>query len=46
MASKSIKRRDVIMQVVQNRGGVSIGALAEMLGVSTQTIRRDIDRLA
>jgi len=45
MASKKIRRRDLILQVVQERGGVSVGALAEMLGVSTQTIRRDLDIL-
>lgn len=45
MASKKIKRHDMIHQVVQERGGVSVGSLAEMLGVSTQTIRRDIDIL-
>ena len=45
MASKKIRRRDLIQQVVQERGGVSVGALAEMLGVSTQTIRRDLDKL-
>lgn len=45
MASKKIRRRDMIQQVVQERGGVSVGSLAEMLGVSTQTIRRDIDIL-
>ena len=38
MASKKIRRRDLIQQVVTERGGVSVGALAEMLGVSTQTI--------
>lgn len=45
MASKKIIRRDLIKQVVQERGGVSVGSLAEMLGVSTQTIRRDLDVL-
>ena len=45
MASKKIRRRDLILEVVQERGGVSVGALAEMLGVSTQTIRRDLDIL-
>lgn len=45
MASKAIRRRDLIQQVVQERGGVSVGALAEMLGVSTQTVRRDLDIL-
>lgn len=43
MASKKIRRRDLIQQVVQERGGVSVGALAELLGVSTQTIRRDLE---
>lgn len=45
MASKKVRRRDLIVQVVQERGGVSVGSLAEMLGVSTQTIRRDLDLL-
>jgi DeoR family glycerol-3-phosphate regulon repressor len=45
MASKKIRRRDLIVQVVQERGGASVGSLAEMLGVSTQTIRRDLDIL-
>ncbi|MCG6883229.1 MAG: DeoR/GlpR family DNA-binding transcription regulator [Silicimonas sp.] len=45
MASKKLRRRDLIQQVVQERGGVSVGALAEMLAVSTQTIRRDLDVL-
>lgn len=45
MASKTIRRRDLIQQVVQERGGVSVGALAEMLDVSMQTIRRDLDAI-
>lgn len=45
MASKKIRRRDMIQQVVQERGGASVGALADMLGVSMQTIRRDLDKL-
>jgi len=45
MASKKSKRRDMIQQVVHERGGISVGALAEMLNVSTQTIRRDLDQL-
>ena len=45
MASKKIRRRDLIQQIVQERGGVSVGALADILGVSTQTIRRDLDIL-
>jgi predicted transcriptional regulator len=38
MASKKIRRRDLIQQIVTERGGISVGALAEMLGVSTQTV--------
>jgi DeoR family glycerol-3-phosphate regulon repressor len=45
MASKKIRRRDLIQQVVQEQGGMSVGALAEMFGVSMQTIRRDLDTL-
>jgi DeoR family glycerol-3-phosphate regulon repressor len=46
MASKKVRRRDLIQQVVQERGAVSVGALAEMFGVSTQTVRRDLDKLS
>jgi DeoR family glycerol-3-phosphate regulon repressor len=35
----------MIQQTVQERGAISVGALADMLGVSTQTIRRDLDIL-
>lgn len=45
MASKKSRRHDLIQQVVQEQGGVSVGALAEMFGVSMQTIRRDLDML-
>lgn len=45
MALKKARRRDLILRVVQERGGVSVGALADMLGVSMQTIRRDLDIL-
>jgi DeoR family glycerol-3-phosphate regulon repressor len=45
MVSKNIKRQDMIQHIVQERGGVSVGALAEMLDVSMQTIRRDLDVL-
>ena len=45
MGSKKVKRHHLILQVVQERGSVSVGSLAEMLDVSTQTIRRDIDLL-
>ncbi len=43
--TKTIQRRDHIQQVVHERGSVSVGALADMLGVSMQTIRRDLDIL-
>lgn len=46
MASNKVRRRDLIRQTVQERGTVSVGALADMLGVSTQTIRRDLDILS
>ncbi|WP_297770238.1 DeoR/GlpR family DNA-binding transcription regulator [uncultured Roseovarius sp.] len=45
MVSKKTRRHDLIQQVVQEQGGVSVGALAEMFGVSMQTIRRDLDIL-
>lgn len=45
MASKKTRRHDLIQQAVQEQGGVSVGALAEMFGVSMQTIRRDLDIL-
>jgi len=45
MRSKGNKRRDRIQQVVQEQGAVRVGALAEMLGVTMQTIRRDLDVL-
>lgn len=45
MASKKKLRRDKISDLVLERGAMSVGALAEMLDVSTQTIRRDIDKL-
>ena len=45
MASKKIIRRDHIVQLVQERGSVSVSPLAEILGVSTQTIRRDLEIL-
>lgn len=44
--SKKLKRRHMIEQIVHERGTVSVGALAEMLDVSMQTIRRDLDRLS
>ena len=45
MSSKKHKRRAMIQQLVHEQGGLSVGALAELLDVSTQTIRRDLDKL-
>ena len=45
MSAKKHKRRARVVEVVHERGAISVGALAEMLDVSTQTIRRDIDIL-
>lgn len=45
MSYKKTKRRERIMTLVMERGAMSVGALAETLNVSMQTIRRDIDEL-
>ncbi len=45
MSEKRRKRHECILGLVQERGVMSVGALAETLGVSMQTIRRDIDLL-
>ena len=45
MSSKKLNRRERIEEIVLERGAISVGALAETLDVSTQTIRRDIDDL-
>ena len=45
MSQKKNKRRKHIEKFLLEHGAVSIGALAEILNVSTQTIRRDIDKL-
>lgn len=45
MSSKKRKRREKITALISERGAVSVGALAELLDVSMQTIRRDIDAL-
>jgi DeoR family glycerol-3-phosphate regulon repressor len=45
MTTKKQNRRVQITEIVLERGAVSVGALAEALDVSTQTIRRDIDKL-
>ena len=45
MSEKKRKRHDSILGLVHERGVMSVGALAEKLGVSMQTIRRDLDEL-
>ena len=45
MSKKKHKRRDDITAIVLEHEAVSVGDLAEKLGVSMQTIRRDIDKL-
>ncbi|MEM9604893.1 MAG: DeoR/GlpR family DNA-binding transcription regulator [Pseudomonadota bacterium] len=45
MSNKKRQRRERIAEIVRDRGAISVGALAEILDVSTQTIRRDIDKL-
>ena len=45
MSSKKRKRREMIQQMVEQQGAISVGALAETFDVSTQTIRRDLDKL-
>lgn len=45
MSYRKRARREKILDLVQERGVISVGALAEMLDVSMQTIRRDIDEL-
>lgn len=45
MSEKKRKRHDSILGLVQERGVISVGALADMLDVSMQTIRRDVDLL-
>ncbi|MFK7940904.1 MAG: DeoR/GlpR family DNA-binding transcription regulator [Roseovarius sp.] len=45
MSEKKRKRHDSILGLVQESGVMSVGALAERLGVSMQTIRRDLDEL-
>ena len=45
MSAKKRKRRTRISDIVSERGAISVGALADMLDVSMQTIRRDIDKL-
>jgi DeoR family glycerol-3-phosphate regulon repressor len=39
-------RQITLLQVVQERGSVSVEELAETLGVTLQTVRRDVQRLA
>lgn len=45
MSAKKRSRRERITQIVKERGSVTVGSLAELLEVTTQTIRRDIDKL-
>lgn len=45
MTSRKLARREMILNLVQERGVISVGALADLLDVSMQTIRRDIDEL-
>ena len=45
MSAKKRKRREKIMEIISERGVITVGALAETFDVSTQTIRRDIDKM-
>jgi len=45
MSAKQLNRRDAITALVLEQGAVTVGALAERLDVSMQTIRRDVDAL-
>lgn len=45
MSAKKHRRLECIVDIVQERGIVSVGALADLLSVSTQTIRRDVNAL-
>lgn len=45
MSAKKRKRHKAIKEIVLERGALSLGALADILDVSTQTIRRDVDKL-
>src|SRR5262245_54333381 len=40
------QRRELILQSLRAERSVSVGALAERLGVSERTVRRDLDLLA
>lgn len=45
MSYSKSKRREKLLALVNERGAISVGALAELLDVSMQTIRRDVDEL-
>ena len=45
MSKKKQERREQITSLVLERGAISVEALSDLLNVSTQTIRRDIDKL-
>ena len=46
MSKKKQERREQITSLVLERGAISVEALSDLLNVSTQTIRRDIDTQA
>ncbi len=45
MSLKRLNRREAITALVLEQGAATVGALAEKLNVSMQTIRRDVDAL-
>ncbi len=45
MSYSKSRRGEKILSLVNERGAISVGALAELLDVSMQTIRRDVDEL-
>ena len=45
MAAAKKKRRDTIVELTRQQRHVSVEVLADQLGVSAQTIRRDINKL-
>lgn len=45
MSYSKSRRGEKILALVNERGAISVGALAELLDVSMQTIRRDVDEL-
>lgn len=45
VSKKTTERRDRILTITHERGTISVETLAEIIGVTTQTIRRDISQL-